>query len=124
MRYMANVLITQKDRSVKQHGIIARFTNTSNTYTESIEAPKGINYLLAVSAYVWGDAYAYICLQGSHNNSTWTIILEYSGGANSAKATNGTNNSYKYYRLGGRVSRSPNQQYGNQMSSSGSIVIL
>lgn len=121
---MANVLIIQKNTSVKQHGIIARFTNTSITYTESIKAPEGINYLLAVSAYVWGDAYAYVVLQGSNDNSNWTKVLEYSGGANTAKAINGTNNSYKYYRLGGRVSRSPNQQYGKQMSASGSIVIL
>lgn len=121
---MSNCMITRKGARVKQHGIIARFTNTSIIYTESIEAPKGINYLLAVSAYVWGDAYAYVVLQGSNDNSNWTKILEYSGGANSAKATNGTNNSYKYYRLGGRVQRSPNQQYGNQMSASGSIVIL
>ena len=121
---MSNCMITRKGTSVKKHEIIARFTNTSITYTESIEAPKGINYLLAVSAYVWGDAYAYVVLQGSNDNSNWTKILEYSGGANSAKATNGTNNSYKYYRLGGRVARSPNQQYGDQMSASGSIVIL
>lgn len=108
----------------KQHGVAARFTTTSVSYTKSIEAPNGITYLLAVSAYVWGDAYAYTVLQGSNDNSTWTTILEYAGGSNTAKATDGVDNKYKYYRIGGRVARAPGQQYGGQMSASGAIVVL
>lgn len=120
---MGACIITRKGTR-KEHGVVARFTATSVLYSKSIESPNGITYLLAVSAYVWGDAYAYTVLQGSNDNSTWTTILSFSGGANTAKATSGTNSDYKYYRIGGRVSREPWQQYGHQMSASGAIVNL